>query len=228
MTPTVDHLIAAARHWLGAVEIPDGSNRVKGITDWYGLDGSPWCAMTVSRAFSDAGFVDAIDFTTSKGFAYCPSGIAGFQKRGQWHGGVAGIRAGDVLFYDWEGDGVSDHVGIVEYVDASGIHTIEGNSNNRCERRVRNANIVGYGRPAYDAPKPPAPQGGPFMALTDAQQQQLVKDVADTKAELAAVKQELDGAKETLGHIFAFLHNLDVAGALQAVKDIVADHKAGK
>lgn len=166
MTVVVGAVIAAARNMLGLTEVPDGSNHVPYVTTWYGFDG-PWCAMSVSRAFFDAGFVDAINFTTRKGFAYCPSGIAGFRARDQWHSGTVGIRPGDVLFFDWEGDGVADHVGIVEYVDASGIHTLEGNSDNRYERRLRNANIVGYGRPAYASPAPPVPKPTPSSITED-------------------------------------------------------------
>ncbi|MFR0728590.1 CHAP domain-containing protein [Eubacterium sp. TF05-29] len=34
---------------------------------------------------------------------------------------------GDIIFFDWENAGVSDHVGIVERVDNNTIYTIKGN-----------------------------------------------------------------------------------------------------
>jgi len=38
-------------------------------------------------------------------------------------------QVGDIVFYDWGGDGVSDHVGIVEKVNSDGsIVAIEGNT----------------------------------------------------------------------------------------------------
>ena len=36
---------------------------------------------------------------------------------------------GDIIFFDWESDGTSDHVGIVEKCENEKVYTIEGNSN---------------------------------------------------------------------------------------------------
>lgn len=214
-TCTAEHLIASCRHMLSLrlVEQPDGSNHVPYVTGYYGFDG-PWCAMSVSRAFFDAGFVEAVNFSTSKGFAYCPSGIAGFKGRGQWHSGTAGIRRGDVLFYDWEGDGVSDHVGVVEYVDSAGVHTIEGNSNNRYERRVRNANIVGYGRPAYATPPAPKPTPTPTPKPTPVPVPTKTTEVTMAKFQDVTVAVGADGKGVldlgTTAHPVALAPNLDV------------------
>ena len=55
---------------------------------------------------------------------------------------------GDIAFFDWDGDGVSDHVGIVESCDGSTVHTIEGNSDDACRRSaygVGSPFIMGYG-----------------------------------------------------------------------------------
>lgn len=49
-------------------------------------------------------------------------------------------------------------------------------------------------------------QGGPLMALTDQEQKQLLENV---------------------NHIYNFMHNLDSAGLLQAVKEILKDHTTG-
>ena len=35
---------------------------------------------------------------------------------------------GTIIFFDWDHDGASDHVGIVESCDGTTVHTIEGNS----------------------------------------------------------------------------------------------------
>lgn len=55
---------------------------------------------------------------------------------------------GDIVFFDWDGDGVSDHVGIVESCDGSTVRTIEGNSDDACRRSaygVGSPFIMGYG-----------------------------------------------------------------------------------
>jgi hypothetical protein len=52
------------------------------------------------------------------------------------------------VFFDWDGDGVSDHVGIVESCDGSTVRTIEGNSDDACRRSaygVGSPFIMGYG-----------------------------------------------------------------------------------
>lgn len=43
-------------------------------------------------------------------------------------------RPGDIIFFDWESDGTSDHVGFVESVADGKVNTIEGNSGDLCYR----------------------------------------------------------------------------------------------
>ena len=60
--------------------------------------------------------------------------------------------AGDVIFFDWGGDGSPDHVGLVEKCDGRTVYTIEGNSSDTCRRRsypVGGRQIYGYGIPKY-------------------------------------------------------------------------------
>lgn len=163
MTP--DRVLEHARKWIGTVEKPKGSNKVAGITDWYGIQG-PWCAMFVSRVFYDAGL--PLPASTSKGFAYTPSGAAWFRNQGWWL--TRNPQPGDVVFFDFPGDGVNriSHVGIVEFVTPDGaVNTIEGNTDERggrtggkVMRRSRRVGIVGYGRPAYTV-APPGPKPSP-------------------------------------------------------------------
>lgn len=82
-----------------------------------------------------------------------------FQRVGRWHVGTAAeldrAQPGDIVFFDWAGSNdiqAIDHVGVIEKVLGGGrVQTIEGNTGDRCLRRVRDASvIVGYGRPAYN------------------------------------------------------------------------------
>ncbi len=57
-----------------------------------------------------------------------------------------------LFFFDWEGDGTTDHVGIVEKCENGTVYTVEGNSGDACKQRqytVGSSNIYGYGIPAY-------------------------------------------------------------------------------
>lgn len=62
-------------------------------------------------------------------------------------------NGGDIIFFDWEGDNVADHTGIVEKTENGTVYTIEGNtSGDVCKQNSYNINsevILGYGTPAY-------------------------------------------------------------------------------
>ena len=63
-------------------------------------------------------------------FSGCTSGgMAWFQSHGQWADrNYADIAPGDAIFFDWDGSGNADHVGIVVGVDETRVYTVEGNS----------------------------------------------------------------------------------------------------
>jgi peptidoglycan hydrolase-like protein with peptidoglycan-binding domain len=147
---TVEGMVAQALALLaeGVGENPPGSNHNK-ITVWYGFDG-PWCDMAVSF---EAGHSDNLDAICGK-FAWTVAHAKAFRDRGRWRYGLAGIRRGDVVFFDWSGTRLIDnidHVGLVEAVNSDGsVNTLEGNTSDRFMRRTRGRDcVVGYGRPSY-------------------------------------------------------------------------------
>ena len=75
-----------------------------------------------------------------------------FIERGQWQGRDYEPSPGDIIFFDWESDGLADHVGIVEKVENGFVYTVEGNSGDVCAERhytLRVAPIFGFGLPEY-------------------------------------------------------------------------------
>ena len=81
-------------------------------------------------------------------FAYCPTGINNFKANNQWQNGAVEPKSGAIIFFDWDGDGVSDHMGIVEKFERNTVHTIEGNSGDMIARRNYKKNspyILGLG-----------------------------------------------------------------------------------
>lgn len=51
-----------------------------------------------------------------------------FQGNGQWQDRNYEPQAGDIIFFDWDGDGTIDHVGITEKCENGTVYTVEGNS----------------------------------------------------------------------------------------------------
>ena len=111
---------------------------------WYGFNSRvEWCACYVSWVLNQAGY-------SEPKFAACQSqGVPYFSSNGRWaNRGYKDIAPGDVIFFDWEGDGSSDHVGIVIGTDGSRVYTVEGNSGDACKIRDYDLNssvIMGYG-----------------------------------------------------------------------------------
>ena len=117
---------------------------------WYGFDGRvEWCACFVSWCADQCGYIDS---GVIPKFAGCVNGSQWFKDRGQWQEVGFTPEAGQIIFFDWEGDGETDHVGIVERCENGIVYTVEGNSGDACRQRsypVGSRSIYGYGIPAY-------------------------------------------------------------------------------
>ena len=112
---------------------------------WYGFSSRvEWCACFVSWCYAQVGL-------SEPRFSGCTSGgMAWFQSHGQWADrNYADIAPGDAIFFDWDGSGNADHVGIVVGVDESRVYTVEGNSgNDACNYKsypLGSSVIRGYG-----------------------------------------------------------------------------------
>lgn len=156
-------VVNQAKNWLGCKE-SDGSHRK--IIDLYNSHKplarsyavkytDAWCATFVSATSIACGYTDIMP--TECG---CGKMIELYQKLGRWEENDAyKPEPGDVVFYDWDDNGVgdnkgaSDHVGIVEKVVGTTITIIEGNCSNSVKRREIQVNgryIRGYGLPAFE------------------------------------------------------------------------------
>ena len=111
---------------VGVVEYPKNSNKTK-YGEWFGYNGVAWCAIFVSWVYSQAGFpLKKMGYT--KGFAGCRPALKLFRERGEV---VEVPTVGDIVFFDWEGDEKSDHVGIFNgwaNKERTQMYTIEGNT----------------------------------------------------------------------------------------------------
>jgi hypothetical protein len=154
----IEKLIKIATAEIGTRETTWGSNNVKYNTWYYGREVSgpnySWCAAFVAWCFNAAGLSAIWLSGNVKETAYCPYIVNQAKMKSQWH--TSGYQRGDIALFDWDGDKVADHVGIVETVISNGtstiLNTIEGNTSDQVMRHSRTlATILGVYRPKYEA-----------------------------------------------------------------------------
>lgn len=133
----------------GVVESPPNSNKTPyGL--WYepSLNGQKWCAMFVSWVFHHAdhplGFIQ-----TKNGIHHCQSAHNYYKEKGKL---TANPEPGDIVIYDWEGNGHADHIGIfIKWTnnDRTAIEAWEGNTSTsdnsdggQVMKRIRSRNLI--------------------------------------------------------------------------------------
>jgi hypothetical protein len=121
-TPLREKALKNAIEDLNKTESPAGSNNIE-FSRWYmGSDGKAWsaahpgppyCAMGATKWYVEAGSKELVKGVR---YAYCPFIVAD-ARAGNHKLSVVRVRdvkPGDLVMYDWEGNGVSDHVGLFE------------------------------------------------------------------------------------------------------------------
>ena len=163
---TAELLIEVATAEIGYIEGPK-DNQTK-----YQKTNQPWCGAFVNWCGKKSG-------VTIPNSVYTPAGASAFQKMKRWQDvEVAVPLAGDIVYFDFPGDGVDriSHVGIVVKDNNDGTVTcIEGNTSSDKKGDQRNGGevclkiraykkknrnkfkpnlavaIVGFGRPKFQA-----------------------------------------------------------------------------
>lgn len=118
--------------------------------EWYGYPYRvEWCVIFVCWCADQCGYLDEEVIPKMEGVLPL---IDWFRERDQWQYRDYEPNPGDLIFYDWESDGIADHVGIVERIENGIVYSIEGNAGDCC---IENSHylgaslIYGYGLPAY-------------------------------------------------------------------------------
>lgn len=144
--PGVGSMLDKARSMLGLHEARD-TNAINAITKKSGINSAttPWCAAFAMNLLKDHGVLN-LDGLTNRN--YCPTiekwatGKGIYGKPGKY-----APKPGDAVLFDWQRDGTSDHIGIVEKVENGKVYVIEGNSSNSVKRNVyplNSSKIDGY------------------------------------------------------------------------------------
>lgn len=142
--PSAETLLSVARGQIGYSRWDDpepGSKYGRWFAEktgeaYYGRSGVPYCAMFVSWCANRAG-------VSCAGFpgAYCPTMLqAGIDADDDYS--ASNAEPGDIVYFDWQSDGVSDHVGIVESNNGSYLTTIEGNTSKGSSGSQSNGGVV--------------------------------------------------------------------------------------
>ena len=149
---TAKNLINAAKAEIGVKESPANSNKVK-YTTAYGTI-TAWCVIFIWWLFKQLGRSDL--FFGGQKCASCSQLMNWAKTKKQWV--TSGYKPGDLLIYDWNGDGKPEHIGICTAVSDSTLLAIEGNTavgndsnGGQVMTRTRNIkNVLGAVRPLYD------------------------------------------------------------------------------
>lgn len=156
------NIVSKVSEWLGASK---GSATHKQILDIYNsykplprgvkmLPSYAWCCATVSAAAIACGYTAIIPIECS-----CGKFISLAKAMGIWVEDDAYVpKPGDFILYSWNDNGKgectsgNDHIGTVELVSSNRITVIEGNYNNKVQRRTIAVNgryIRGFVTPKY-------------------------------------------------------------------------------
>ena len=130
---TARQIINIARKYIGLKESPAYSNNIIFNTDYYGHpvsgDRYPWCC-TMQWDFFKMGGASNL-FYDGKKTASCTT-LMNWGKSKGLEVPKEQARMGDWIFFDWDGSGDADHIGIVEDGLKNGKYTtIEGNTSEK-------------------------------------------------------------------------------------------------
>ena len=109
---------------------------------WYGFDShTSWCACFVLWCVAEC-------YDGAPKFASCHEFLKWFRGERLLYGAGAKPLPGMIVFFDWDEDGLPDHMGIVDRRDGEKVFVLEGNSGNKCLRNAydtESSAILAYG-----------------------------------------------------------------------------------
>ncbi len=155
---TATAIINKALSFVGIKEEPAGSNNVIFNTAYYGRTiNHPdyhWCVVGVWYTFRECGAADL--FFSGGKTASCAS-LWDWAKKNKLT--VTAPSRGDLVLFDWDGNGRADHVGIIKEVCSDGtLNTVEFNVDDAVKEmhRTNKSQFIAFIRPAYEQETTPA------------------------------------------------------------------------
>lgn len=127
MKSSIRNLLKTAKSQLGTLEEPKNSNNIKYNDEYYGAKGFnyAWCVVFVWWVFKHSNMSGL--FMGGAKANQCTKVRAYAKASGCWVTGD--YQPGDLLLFDWNGDGSPQHIGIcIEEPNGNTVKTIEGNT----------------------------------------------------------------------------------------------------
>lgn len=117
---------------------------------WYGYDNDSapidWSGCFVSWCANEAGYISQGVFPQ---FSNCMTGIDWFKNKGMWQQPNSNPNVGDIIFVDYNNDGIADRCGIVSGITDGTVKAVVGGSDKVYEAAFDLNNrygwIMGYG-----------------------------------------------------------------------------------
>lgn len=227
----------------------EGTSSYSKYGEWYGYQGG-WCTTFVLWCFNKAGNALNVklygNIVPSGG--NCNSMISWFKNKGRYHTRSSNYtpKKGDLVFFDWSGNGSAQHVGIVTSVSGSTVYTVEGNCSGKVKDRKYTTSgskpynnisaIMGYGAPNWNSvadgsskttkkstTKKTATTKKQTTTKSTAKKKSDKKKNSTTKSEAKTKKNSADSKKETTtkkGKTTARTTEKETAAAINTVADM--------
>jgi len=111
-----------------SVGYTENTNNDTTFGKWFGLNNQPWCAMSASKMYFDAGMIGTVA-NTNNGFASCDAWLKYLTKNNQLVP-IGQAMRGDLVFFQFDEDAQPDHVGIVKFhhTKLKYLQVFEGNT----------------------------------------------------------------------------------------------------
>jgi len=106
-------------------------------SSYFGQNGVPYCAMFVAWVLAQVN-----QKCSGMPTASCITALNGAKNAGIVRSNKKSAQSGDLVLFDWNGNGVPDHIGFVEKNYGSYIQTIEGNTSSGSSGSQSNGGVV--------------------------------------------------------------------------------------
>lgn len=174
-----------------------GTSTTSKYGEWYGYQGG-WCTTFVLWCFNQAGTAYSVKLNGAiiPSGGNCNSMISWFKNKGGYHPASEGYipSSGDLVFFDWSGNGSCQHVGIVNYTSGSTVYTIEGN----CSGKVKAREYTKTGSKPYNNISAIMGYASPnYSSVSGGQAQSTTKKPTTTKKKTTTKKQTTTKKKAT-------------------------------